>query len=247
MMSNRGTGAGGANTNKNGKAFEETTSHLPYLLANHKNGMKHTIPGKKGKYDSFYEWPMKDKGKVTYLSQGGLKSYFAWKFGIEMIRHPDEAYLIRRGGHYVLRVLEKKNQNVEGSVDTKLLAGPMIQEEYAMCVQSTDTLMRSLSVLGVQEKQQEEQKECKEQEFKEQKECKEQECKEEQKEQKDDKGFESLRIEYAFCLSNFLKESYCSDGKKWVLLRAINEKYGIRVFFGEDEDYHERLQAWIES
>ena len=45
-LSNRGTGAGGAQTNANGKAFEEKTCHLPYLGAT-----KHAIPDKKGKND----------------------------------------------------------------------------------------------------------------------------------------------------------------------------------------------------
>ena len=47
-----------------------------------------------------------------------------------MCRNPDEAYLFRNGTSYTLKVLEKKNQNTAGSVDTKLLAGPGFIEEY---------------------------------------------------------------------------------------------------------------------
>ena len=185
---NKGTGAGGANTNKNGKAFEEKTSNEPRLLAN--GFVKNSIPGKKGKYDYYLEKATED-GSIVYLTQGGMASYFMWKFNIEMVRHPDEAYLVRRGDTYTLRVLEKKNQNVQGSVDTKLLAGPGMLEEYEMCISDA-----------------------------------------------------KFTVEYAFSLSAFLKEMYVSDVKKWKLMRAINERHGIKVFFGEDENYYELLDAW---
>jgi hypothetical protein len=133
MSRNKGTGAGGANTNKNGKAFEELTSNEPRLLAN--GFVKHIVPGKKGKFDYYLEKPTAD-GSIVYLTQGGMAAYFMWKFSIEMVRHPDEAYLIQRGDTYTLRVLEKKNQNVQGSVDTKLLAGPGMLEEYVMCIEN---------------------------------------------------------------------------------------------------------------
>jgi len=132
---NKGTGAGGANTTKNGKAFEEKTSNEPRLLSF--GFVKHNIPSKKGKkakYDYYLEKSTKD-GSIVYLTQGGMASYFMWKFNIEMVRHPDEAYLIQRGDTYILRVLEKKNQNVKGSVDTKLLAGPGMLEEYQLCIE----------------------------------------------------------------------------------------------------------------
>ena len=183
---NKGTGAGGANTNKNGKAFEEKTSNEPRLLG----FVKSVIPGKKGKYDYYLEKPTAD-GSIVYLTQGGMASYFMWKFSIEMVRHPDEAYLIQHGDTYTLRVLEKKNQNVQGSVDTKLLAGPGMLEEYELCISDA-----------------------------------------------------RFTVQYAFCLSAFLKEMYVSDVKKWKLMRAINARHGIEVLFGEDEDYYERLDGW---
>jgi hypothetical protein len=188
QVSNKGTGAGGANTNKNGKAFEEKTSNEPRLLA--KGFVKHSIPDKRGKYDYYLEKKTED-GSIVYLTQGGMASYFMWKFSIEMVRHPDEAYLIHKGDTYTLRVLEKKNQNVQGSVDTKLLAGPGMLEEYELCIDSY-----------------------------------------------------KFTVQYAFCLSAFLKAQYVSDTKKWQLMRVINERHGIEVLFGEDEDYYERLDAW---
>ena len=186
---NKGTGAGGAQTNANGKAFEEKTCHLSYL-----GGKKCAIPGKRGKNDVYYEKQTED-GSITYLSQGGIKSYFKWKFEVEMERHPDEAYLIQKGNHYALRVVEKKNQNVDGSVEDKLMTGLAILHEY--------------------------------------------------KDRIEEAGIMGWKVEYAYCLSPFLKKKYQSEDSKWKSLRKFNQQYGIEVFFGEEEDYHRILDAWI--
>lgn len=69
---NKGTGAGGANTNYYGKQFEEKTN-------------------------------------------------------------PDEAYIIEyTSGRKIIKILEKKEQNVEGSVETKLWSGPSLKREYEL-------------------------------------------------------------------------------------------------------------------
>jgi hypothetical protein len=143
---NRGTGAGGANTNLNGKTFENKTDNLPRLLAN--GFVKKPIPGYKGKYAFYLEKVVGDNKSVLYFTQNGLKNYFEHFFQKELFRHPDEAYLFRDGDKYVLKILEKKNQNVDGSVDTKLgtahhfkreyeiCLGPNFQIEYAFCISS---------------------------------------------------------------------------------------------------------------
>jgi hypothetical protein len=134
-VKNKGTGAGGANTNLNGKTFEEKTSNRARLLD--AGFAEFKIPDHKGKYDVYLQKKVGDNNYITYLSQGGLKSYFKWKFDVELFRKPDEAYLIQNGDSYVLKVLEKKNQNGEGSVDTKLLAGPSFIREYSLCLPDT--------------------------------------------------------------------------------------------------------------
>lgn len=188
---NRGTGAGGANTNASGKPFEKKTENESRLLAN--GFVRKSIPGYKGKNDFYLEKMESPTKGVIYLTQGGLKSYFAHFFKKEMFRCPDEAYLFRDGDSYTLKVLEKKNQNVAGSVDTKLLAGPGFLEEYQLC-------------LGV-----------------------------------------AFRIRYAFCISDFLKKEYISDALKYEILRKINEKHGIAVLFGDDENYYSTLDSWLSS
>jgi hypothetical protein len=125
---NRGTGAGGAGTNASGKSFEQATENESRLLA--AGFVKKAIAGKKGKNDYYLE-----KGNCVYISQGGLKSYFGVVHGKELDRKPDEAYLFRADdGTYTLKVLEKKNQRVGGSVDTKLWAGAAFAEEYRWCL-----------------------------------------------------------------------------------------------------------------
>jgi hypothetical protein len=186
MAVNRGTGAGGANTNASGLSFEEKTGNQHRLK---EQGYSMVAMQGGGKFSYYME-----KDGVVFMMKGGLKTYMKEKYGVEMFREPDEAYLIRdaESGVTQLKILEKKNQNMEGSVDTKLLAGPGFLEEYKW------SLNRA-----------------------------------------------AIHVEYAFCVSSFLKEKILSDKPKWQALRDINKKYGIAVLFGDDEDYFEKLDEWL--
>jgi hypothetical protein len=65
--------------------------------------------------------------------QGGLKKYCKEKYNIELFRCSDEAYIIEyTNGMKAIKILEKKEQNVEGSVETKLWAGPALKREYEL-------------------------------------------------------------------------------------------------------------------
>jgi len=186
MPVNRGTGAGGGNTNALGLAFEGKTANEQRLEA--AGFVRRGIPGSHGKYAYYLQ-----KGDTVFMMKGGLKLYMRKTFGADIFREPDEAYIEKRGDRLVLKILEKKNQTMEGSVDTKLLAGPGFLEEYRMS-------------LG-----------------------------------------EKFDVEYAFCVSNFLKEKVVSEEPKWRCLREINKKYGIQVLYGDDADYFEKLDAWIQA
>ena len=128
IVVNRGTGAGGANTNANGLSFEKKTNNEPNLLL--VGFVRKNIPGSKARNGYYLEKEISPIETIVYLTKSGLKIYFAHFFGMQMCREPDEAYLFRNGNNYVLKILEKKNQNTSGSVDTKLLAGPGFIEEY---------------------------------------------------------------------------------------------------------------------
>jgi hypothetical protein len=126
---NKGTGAGGANTNVTGKSFEQKTENETRLLAS--GFIRKQIPGcEKTKTGYYLVKETSQDRSIVYLTQGGLKAYFSHFFKKEMCRHPDEAYLFRNGDNYTLKILEKKNQNGSGSVDTKLLAGLGFIKEY---------------------------------------------------------------------------------------------------------------------
>ena len=191
-VQNRGTGAGGANTNANGKPFEEKTENVSRLLSN--GFIRKAIPNcDKTKYGFYLEKITSPTESIIYLTQGGLKAYFAHFFKKEMCRSPDEAYLFQNGDKYTLKILEKKNQNTAGSVDTKLLAGRGFIDEYEF-------------LLG-----------------------------------------DNFTVRYAFCISAFLKKDYIASSAKSRALRHINQKYGIAVLYGDDDDYFETLDAWISS
>ena len=146
-QSNQGTGAGakkdksggakkcrsgGAKTTKNGKLFELKTSNEKRL---EEQGFTKTIMNPKNKTGYYLSKVFEDK-TIIFTSQHGLIAYIKLKYGIELFRHPDEAYIFEyTDGRRILKVLEKKAQETEGSVDTKLLAGPTFREEWELALE----------------------------------------------------------------------------------------------------------------
>jgi len=128
---NKGTGAGGANTNYHGKKFEEKTNNQERLLE--MGYTKHSFTQKPKKvYDYYLSKTFEDK-TIVFALHYGLKTYMKQKYNIDMFRCPDEAFIIEyRSGRKVIKILEKKEQNVEGSVETKLWAGPSLKREYEL-------------------------------------------------------------------------------------------------------------------
>lgn len=122
---NKGVGAGGANTNLFGKIFEYRTNMKDNL---HEIGFT-----EKRMNNSKYGYYLKKKiedAKIIYLTQSGLKTYFKLKYDIALCRNPDEAYIIKTNNKCIIKILEKKEQHCEGSVETKLWAGPSLKREY---------------------------------------------------------------------------------------------------------------------
>jgi len=132
---NKGTGAGGANTNYNGLSFEEKTSIEPFL--NKYKYEKKEIKIKKRK-SIYYEYKENDLN-IIYFKKNGFKLYFEKEFNIITYKEPDEAYLIKNSdSDYTLKILEKKNQNVEGSVEDKLRTGRFNREDYELMLNITE-------------------------------------------------------------------------------------------------------------
>jgi hypothetical protein len=182
---NKGSLAGGANTNLYGKLFEERTSNIARLID---QGFVRNEMGK-GKYD-FCLSKTNDMGTVSFVTQNGLKTFMKNRHGVELFRCPDEAYILEYKRRKHIKVLEKKEQHVEGSVETKLWSGPTLKREYEL-------------MLG---------------------------------------GFD---VEYAFCLNNFLKMKLTSNDKKYSILNSILCENGIKLFYGEDKTYFNKLDTWI--
>lgn len=123
---NKGTGAGGAKTNYYGKKFEEKTNNQQRLL---EMGYRKIALQKK----TYYLFDDTGDKTVAFVLQNGLKAYMKTKYNIDIFRCPDEAYIIEyKSGRKVIKVLEKKEQKVEGSVETKLWAGPSLKREYEL-------------------------------------------------------------------------------------------------------------------
>lgn len=138
---NKGAGAGGANTNYYGKLFEEKTNNENRLLeqgftsCSLCTNQKKTKNTKKG--FEYYLSKTLDDITITFVLQSGLKKYMKYKYDNELFRCPDEAYIIEfNTGRKVIIILEKKEQRVEGSVETKLWSGPSLKREYELVLGS---------------------------------------------------------------------------------------------------------------
>jgi len=125
-LKNKGTGAGGKNTNKSGKTFEEKVSLQNNL---NKYGFKKTIVNK-NKFGFYYHLETKNIN-FYYTIQSGFTTLMKKIYDKNTIRCPDEAIIIhQKNKKPILVIFEIKNQNVEGSVETKLWASPSLKEEY---------------------------------------------------------------------------------------------------------------------
>jgi len=132
IIINKGTGAGGSNTNYYGKKFEEKTNNELRLFNDgfikHNSTKSKSIKG----YNYYLSKVFEDK-TIVFVLQNGLKTYMKNKYDIDLFRCPDEAYIIEYNtGRKVIKILEKKEQNVEGSVETKLWSGPSLKREYEL-------------------------------------------------------------------------------------------------------------------
>ena len=115
---NKGTGAGGSNTNYYGKLFEEKTIN-PDLQEGYRCA------------NNYYLLKRDTEKTIVFVLQYGFKTYMKNKYNITMFRCPDEAYIIEYNtGKKVIKIIEKKEQKVEGSVETKLWSGPSLKREY---------------------------------------------------------------------------------------------------------------------
>ena len=131
VIINKGTGAGGANTNLYGKKFEDKTNNQERLVEI--GYVKNSYAKKQKKANDYYLSKTFEDKTVVFVLQNGLKTYMKYKYNIDMFRCPDEAYIIEyTSGRKVIKILEKKEQNVEGSVETKLWSGPSLKREYEL-------------------------------------------------------------------------------------------------------------------
>jgi hypothetical protein len=194
---NKGTGAGGKNTNYHGKKFEEKTNNQTRLL---KMGYIQFITEIKTKTikkkNSFYLSKIFPDIAVTFVLQNGLKTYMKYKYNIDVFRCPDEAYIIEyhNSDKKVIKILEKKEQNVDGSVETKLWSGPSLKREYEILLEESN-----------------------------------------------------FTVHYGFCVSDFLKQKIISKEPKYIILNRILKESNIEVLYGDDDNYFEILDKWINN
>jgi hypothetical protein len=122
-----------------GKRFELKTSNEDRLLE--KGFTRKEINNSKYGY---YFSRILNGTEVIYATQNGMKLFIQKEYGKEIFRLPDEAYLIRSSlgkdkwihSKNQLKIIEKKSQTFNGSIDTKLWSGPGLKREYELMLGS---------------------------------------------------------------------------------------------------------------
>jgi hypothetical protein len=119
IIKNKGTGAGGSQTTKNGGNFEKKVSMIPYLL---KHGYKK---------DTDCIFKETDNNNYYYTEQAAAIK-FCKTFGVDLSHKPDGLMVITNNNMVITRVIviEVKNQNRSGSVDQKLWSSFGIRFSY---------------------------------------------------------------------------------------------------------------------
>ena len=122
-IKNKGTGAGGSKTTLHGSGYEKITDICTYLET--KYFLKKYLTNAPNYY--YYERRYKNR-RVVYIPQlkgWGLKNYIR-EFHPEITQKicfkPDGVFIIYKNNKITIKIVEKKNQNVGGSVNIKLLA-----------------------------------------------------------------------------------------------------------------------------
>ena len=91
---------------------------------------------------------------IIFVLQNGLKTYLKHKYNIKIFRCPDEAYIIEyTTGKKIIKILEKKEQRVDGSVETKLWSGPSLKREYELVLGNNFEVFYGFCVSGFLKKQ----------------------------------------------------------------------------------------------
>jgi hypothetical protein len=186
---NKGTGAGGKNTNFHGIEFENLTNNEKNLI---KLGF---IKNKLNKKNYFLSHKFDDY-EIIFTLKYSFKVYIKKIYKIDSIREPDEAYIIKKNNDkkIYIKIIEKKEQNVEGSVENKLWCAPSFKREYQL-------------LLG-----------------------------------------QNFIIDYSFVLSNFFKNKFNDkNNTKYITLDKILKENNIKYFFGDDEDYFDKIYEYINN
>jgi len=125
---NKGNGAGGKNTNLKGKSFENKTDFQIHLGDYNKTIINSS------KYGYFLQKINEDVYK-TFMLQSGFKIFFKKCYDIDFFRFPDEAFIVQDNEVMNIYIIEKKEQSVDGSVETKLWSCPSLKREYEIILE----------------------------------------------------------------------------------------------------------------
>jgi hypothetical protein len=131
---NRGTGAGGTNTNKNGLLFEDKID-LGYPIINNVNELYNIIVIDLIIKHQFIGYNLKHMKKksylIKYMEEMKQVSENTRRIGrAQGCKHPDDVLIYEDKNNKILFIIEKKYQKMSGSTSEKIQTGGYKRKQY---------------------------------------------------------------------------------------------------------------------
>ena len=126
---NKGTGAGGANTNVNGLSYEDKTNLEPLYTVLKTEKIDKKTELKTIKFPNYEISLINANKSKLYKYLKGINEKNTTLQPAAGCKEPDEAYIdnVRK----IIFIIEKKFQQTEGSVDEKIQTGPFKKFHYS--------------------------------------------------------------------------------------------------------------------
>jgi len=77
---------------------------------------------------------------ILFTLQSGFKKYIKNVYNIDLIRNPDEVFIIKYENKIKIVIIEKKYQIVAGSCDIKIWSSPALKDEYKILFNKINNL-----------------------------------------------------------------------------------------------------------
>lgn len=156
--------------------------------------MEYGFTNKQGNTYTHYEYNISGDKIIYYATKRNFIKLLCDLMNLDkkiLYKEPDEGFIIKNKGNFTVKILEKKNQNVHGSVFEKMYTPVYVRD---ICYK---------------------------------------------------KHIGMGNVEYAYCVNDWIKQLLNKGDAKYTDVMEYYKQNGIQLFFGDDDDYFDKIFNWI--